>query len=133
MVKIPSLDVISVISHKCIARFKATWHGFPHLGIVGPKTNQHKNMSCFGGSMAFVSIGQKLHVTKHEPRNKNLKTYHPLKTCPVLTSGPTCVSMFEQPKPPKHIPSKHVMFQELCFGLICPSSMFPHVIPIHAP
>jgi hypothetical protein len=36
--------------------------------------------------------------------------------------------MPEQPKP-----LKHVMFWELCFGPMCPSSMFLHAIPIHAP
>jgi hypothetical protein len=29
-------------------------------------------------------------------------------------------------------PLKNVTFWELCFNPICPFSMFPHVIPIHA-
>lgn len=73
------LDVILVTICKCVACSKATWCGFPHMSSKGPRTNQHKNMSCFGGGSTLISIGQKSCTTKHEPPNKNLKTYHPQK------------------------------------------------------
>ncbi len=101
-----------------------------------PIANRHINMSCFGDGPALVSTrcptlvstSQKLHATKHEPQNLILT-----ETCQVLMGNSMHISMLEQPKPLKHIPPKHETFQELCFDPICPSSMFPHVIPIHAP
>jgi hypothetical protein len=67
-------------------------------------------------------------ASKREPQNLPF-----IETCQVLVSNPMRISMLMQPKPPKHIPPKHVTFRELCFGPIHPSSMFPHVIPVHAP
>lgn len=72
-------DVISATSHKCITHFEVTWHKFPCKGNRGFGANQHGNMLCFGGNPTLISIGQKLHAMKHEPWNKNLETYHPLK------------------------------------------------------
>jgi hypothetical protein len=33
---------------------------------MGPKANQHKNMSCFGGGLVFVSVSWKLHAMEDE-------------------------------------------------------------------
>jgi hypothetical protein len=73
------LDIISVTSPKCIAHFEAAWREFSHMRNAGSKTNQHGNMSCFSDSPTFISANQKPHTMKYEPRNLNLKTYHPLK------------------------------------------------------
>jgi hypothetical protein len=76
--------VISVTSRKCIAHFEAARHELPHTGIEGPRANWHGNMSCFSGSMAFVSAGQKPQTTKHEPQNLT-----PTKTCQVSVARPS--------------------------------------------
>jgi hypothetical protein len=49
------------------------------MGSVGPRANQHENMSCFDGGLMFVSTNQKSHTMKHELQNLNLETYHPSK------------------------------------------------------
>jgi hypothetical protein len=85
-------------------------------------------MSCFDDDPTFVSTNQKPHATKHELQNLPL-----IETCQVLTNNLMRILMLGQPEPPKHIPPKHVTFPKLYFGPISPSSMFPHVIPIHAP
>jgi hypothetical protein len=66
--------IISVTSHRCVVRFKATRHGFPHMDSEGLGANQHENMLCFGGGLSFIFVGQKSHAMKHEPQNKNLET-----------------------------------------------------------
>jgi hypothetical protein len=75
-------------------------------------------------------------VKNHVSQNMSLETW---------TSKPTThlnISMFEQPEPLKHIPIKtcnisRPIFRTPCTHFPCspvhPSSMFPHVIPIHAP
>jgi hypothetical protein len=109
------LSIPVATSRKCITHFEAAWHKFPGTGNGGPRANRHRNMSCFGGSPAFVSASQKPRATKREP-----ETYHPSKHVKFRWCGPTCVLMLGQPEP-----LKHVTFWELCFGPNCPSSMFP--------
>ncbi len=91
--------VIWATSQKCIIRFEASRCGFPRTGSGGPGANQHENMSCFSSGLALISAGWKLCTTKHEPQNKNLKTYHP---------------------------PKHVKFQQVVWRMFqCPGSPSP--------
>jgi hypothetical protein len=46
-------------------------------------------MSCFNGNPTFVFANRKPCATKHEPRNKNLETYHPPKVTHINSCG-TC-------------------------------------------
>jgi hypothetical protein len=125
------LYVISTTSCKCIIRFKAARHGFPCTGNTSLGANWHGNMSWFGGDSMFVSIGQKLHTTKHEPWNLNLKTYHPLKQVKFQRAAQHAFWCSNNLTLLNISLLKHVMFQELCFDPMHPSSMFSHVIPIH--
>jgi hypothetical protein len=119
------LDIISMTSRKWVARFEVVRRGFSSTSNSNPRANWHENMSCFDDGQAFISVGWKPCTTKHEPQN-----LPPIETCQVSTSGLTYVSM---PKPPKHIPIEKCNVSGAMFQPMCPSSMFPHVIPIHAP
>jgi hypothetical protein len=107
-------------SHKRVAHFEATQREFPCMGNVGVEANRHGNMSCFGDSLVLVLVNQKPHATKHEPRN-----LPPIETCQVSMGNPTHVSMFGQPKPLKHIPTKSCNVLGSMFG--------PHAPILHVP
>jgi hypothetical protein len=120
------LDAISTTSQKCIACFKVAQHNFPCTSNVGLGTNRHGNMSCFNGGLAPILDGWKPCTLKHEPQH-----LPPTETCQVSTGDPTRVLMPNSPSPQNISPLKCVKFWELCFSPMCPSSMFPHAIPIH--
>jgi hypothetical protein len=63
-------NVISATSCKCVACFEVAWCRFSRMGIVGPKANQHGNMSCFNGGLVFVST-----VGNRMPWNMSLETW----------------------------------------------------------
>jgi hypothetical protein len=113
--------------------FKVAQHNFLCTISASFEANQHGNMSCLNGNSMLVLTDRKLRVTKHKPQNLNFNTYHLPKHIKFQGVAQHTFQCLNNPNPQNISPSKHVTFWELCFGPMCPSSMFPHAIPIHAP
>ncbi len=113
-------NVISTTNHKCVARFK-----WPNASLHAQTTRaleQTDMETCHVSMTAWCSFQL---VKNCKPWNmslkiRTLKLPHQ-KHVKFRRHNSTRILMPGQPKPPKHIPPKHVTFRELCFG------------PIHAP
>ncbi len=119
--------VISVTSCKCVAHFKAAQHGFPRAARPWEQIDIE---TCH---VLVVAWRRFRPVRNRMPWNMSSETYHPPKLIKFQRAASHTFQCPGSPNPPNISPSKHITFQELCFSPTCPSSMFPHVIPIGAP